>query len=168
MGTVTARDALTLSLNVATVKVAEMVGYGRVVEMARQVGLDKDILATPSVALGAYEMTPLEVAGGYTVFANGGIRAEPMYLRSVKNSEGAIVERFDPKPRRALDPRVSFLVTGFLEDVVNRGSGAAVRSRGFAAPAGGKTGTSRDGWFAGFTSNLVCIVWVGFDDNRDL
>jgi len=168
MGTVTARDALTNSLNVATVKVAELVGYGRVVQVARQIGLDPHIQATPAVALGAYEMTPLEVAAGYTVFANGGVRAEPMYLRSVKNSEGAIVERFDPKTRRALDPRVSFLVTSILEDVVNRGTGAAVRSRGFAAPAGGKTGTSRDGWFAGFTSNLVCIVWVGFDDNRDL
>lgn len=168
MGYVTARDALTNSLNVATVKVAELVGYGRVVQVARQIGLDPHIQATPAVALGAYEMTPVEVAAGYTVFANGGTRAEPMYLRSVVNNEGEMVERFDVKARRVLDPRVAFLVTNILQDVVNRGTGASVRARGFTAPAAGKTGTSRDGWFAGFTSNLVCIVWVGFDDNRDL
>ncbi len=168
MGYVTARDALTNSLNVATIKVAELVGYGRIVQVARQLGLDPHIQATPAVALGAYEMTAIEVAAGYTVFANAGTRAEPMYLRSVVNNEGAIVERFDIKTRRALDPRVAFLVTSILQDVINRGTGAGVRARGFAAPAGGKTGTSRDGWFAGFTSNLVCIVWVGFDDNRDL
>jgi penicillin-binding protein 1B len=67
-----------------------------------------------------------------------------------------------------LDPRVTYLVTNVLQDVINRGTGAPVRARGFTAPAAGKTGTSRDGWFAGYTSNLLCIVWVGFDDNRDL
>jgi penicillin-binding protein 1B len=67
-----------------------------------------------------------------------------------------------------LDPRVTFLVTSILEDVVNRGTGAGVRSRGFRAPAAGKTGTSHDGWFAGYTTNLLCVVWVGFDDNREL
>ncbi len=70
--------------------------------------------------------------------------------------------------RRALDPRVTYLVTSMLEDVINHGTGATVRARGFTAPAAGKTGTSRDGWFAGYTSNLLAIVWVGFDDNRDL
>ncbi|HYK91924.1 MAG TPA: PBP1A family penicillin-binding protein, partial [Acidobacteriota bacterium] len=167
-GTVTLRDAITHSLNVATVKVAEEVGYKRVVEMAKQLGLDADIQPTPAVALGAYDMTPLDVAAGYTVFANGGTRCEPIYLRSVIGPNGAPLERSSFKEREVLDPRVAYLVTNVLEDVVNRGTGASVRTRGFRAPAAGKTGTSHDGWFAGFTSNLLCVVWVGFDDNREL
>ncbi len=167
-GKVTLRDALTYSLNVATVKVAELVGYTRVTDMAHQFGLDPSIHATPSVALGAYEMTPMEVAGGYTVLANEGVRAEPMYIRNVVNATGEPLEHNTVRTRRALDPRVAYLVTSMLEDVIDHGTGAIVRSRGFTAPAAGKTGTSRDGWFAGYTSNLLCIVWVGFDDNRDL
>jgi penicillin-binding protein 1B len=167
-GTVTMRDALLRSLNVATVKVAEMIGYGRVVEMSRQLGIESRLQATPAIALGAYEMTPLDVAAAYTVFANGGTRAEPAYLRSVASADGTVVERNTPNLKAALDPRVAYIVTNLLEDVVNRGTAAGVRARGFTAPAAGKTGTSHDGWFAGFTTNLVCVVWVGFDDNREL
>lgn len=167
-GTVTLREALKRSLNVATVKLAEMVGYGRVVDMARQLGLDPKIQATPAVALGAYEMTPLDVAAGYTVFANGGERAEAMFIRSVVSADGVSLERAAPRTRPALDPRVAYMVTNLLEEVVNHGTAAGVRARGFTAPAAGKTGTSHDGWFAGFTSNLLCVVWVGFDDNREL
>jgi penicillin-binding protein 1B len=120
------------------------------------------------VALGAYEMTPLEVAAGYTILANDGVRTEPMFISNVVNAQGESLEENAIRSRRALDPRVSYLVTSMMEDVINRGTGATVRSRGFNAPAAGKTGTSRDGWFAGYTSNLLAIVWVGFDDNRDL
>ena len=167
-GTVTAREALIHSLNVATVKVAEMVGYDRVVTVARQMGLSPNIQATPAVALGAYEMTPIDVAAGYTAFATNGTRAEPLYIRSVVGTDGAWSRKTDPKTRPALDPRVAYLVTTLMEDVMSQGTGAVVRSLGFDAPAAGKTGTSRDGWFAGFTSNLICVIWVGFDDNRDL
>jgi penicillin-binding protein 1B len=167
-GTVTAREALTFSLNVATVKLAEMVGYGRVVQVARKLGLDDDIQATPAVALGAYDMTALEVAGGYTVFANGGVRADPLYIDRVVNATGGALERSAIHTQPVLDPRVAYQVTSILEDVLDRGTGASVRARGFKGPAAGKTGTSRDGWFAGYTSNLLAIVWVGFDDNRDL
>jgi len=168
MGHVTVREALTNSLNVATVKVAEMIGYGRVVQIARQMGLGSNIQATPAVALGAYEMTPIEVAGGYTAFANGGVRAEPEFLHSVVSADGEVLERFTPQTHLVLDPRVAYLVTSLLEDVLNKGTGAAVRARGFTLPAAGKTGTSRDGWFAGYTSNLLTVIWIGFDDNRDL
>jgi penicillin-binding protein 1B len=168
MGRVTVRDALTNSLNVATVKVAELIGYGRVVQIARQMGLGTNIQPTPSVALGAYEMTPVEVAAGYTAFATMGTRAEPQFIRSVVNSDGEVLEKFTPQTHAVLDPRVAFLVDSVLKDVMNRGTAAGVRARGFTLPAAGKTGTSRDGWFAGFTSNLLCIVWIGFDDNRDL
>jgi len=168
MGRVTVRDALTNSLNVATVKVAELIGYGRVVQVARQMGLGTNIQPTPAVALGAYEMTPIDVAAGYTTFATMGTRAEPQFLHSVVNSNGETLEKFTPQTHQALDPRVTFLVDSVLKDVLNKGTGAGVRARGFTLPAAGKTGTSRDGWFAGFTSNLLCVIWIGFDDNRDL
>jgi penicillin-binding protein 1B len=168
MGRVTARDALTNSLNVATVKVAELIGYGRVVQVARKMGLGNNIQPTPAVALGAYEMTPVDVAAGYTTFATVGTRAEPQFLRTVVNADGTPLEKFTPQTHQALDPRVAFLVDSLLKDVLNRGTGAGVRARGFTLPAAGKTGTSRDGWFAGFTSNLLCVIWIGFDDNRDL
>ena len=168
MGHVTVREALTNSLNVATVKVAELIGYGRVVQVARQMGLGNNIQATPAVALGAYEMTPVDVAAGYTAFADGGVRAEPQFLHSVVSSDGSVLEKFTPQTHQVLDPRVAYLVTSLLEDVLNKGTGAGVRARGFSLPAAGKTGTSRDGWFAGYTSNLVTVIWVGFDDNRDL
>jgi len=168
MGRVTVRDALTNSLNVATVKVAELIGYGRVVQIAQQMGLGSNIRPTPSVALGAYEMTPVDVAAGYTTFATLGTRAEPQFMREVVDSKGEVLEKFTPQTHAALDPRVTFLVDSLLKDVLNKGTGAGVRARGFTLPAAGKTGTSRDGWFAGFTSNLLCVIWVGFDDNRDL
>ena len=168
MGKVTVRDALTNSLNVATVKVAELIGYGRVVQVARKMGLGNNIQPTPAVALGAYEMTPVDVAAGYTTFATMGTRAEPQFIRTVVNADGEPLEKFTPQTRAALDPRVAFLVDSLLKDVLNRGTGAGVRARGFTLPAAGKTGTSRDGWFSGFTSNLLCVVWIGFDDNRDL
>jgi penicillin-binding protein 1B len=167
-GTVTLREALTHSLNVATVRVAELVGYQRVVDVVRQAGLDPHIQPTPAMALGAYEMTPLDVAAAYTVFAAGGVRAEPMFIHGVKDATGQWVERGAPRTREAIDPRATYIVTNILQDVVNHGTGYPVRQRGFTAPAAGKTGTSHDGWFAGFTSNLICVVWVGFDDNREL
>jgi penicillin-binding protein 1B len=168
MGRVTAREALTNSLNVATVKIAELIGYGRVVQIARQMGLGNNIQPTPAVALGAYEMTPVDVAAAYTAFADGGTRAEPEFISSVIGADGSTLEKITPQTHAVLDPRVTFLVTSLLKDVMNHGTAAGVRARGFSLPAAGKTGTSRDGWFAGFTSNLVCVIWIGFDDNRDL
>jgi len=167
-GPVTVRDALMHSLNVATVKVAELIGYQRVVDLARQMGLGTNIQPTPAVALGAYEMTPIDVAAGYTAFAAGGVRAEPLFIRSVVSAEGNVEESYGPATHSVLDPRVAYLVTSLMEDVIDHGTGYPVRAMGFNAPAAGKTGTSRDGWFAGYTSNLLCVVWVGFDDNRDL
>ena len=168
MGRVTAREALTNSLNVATVKIAELIGYGRVVQIARQMGLGNNIQPTPAVALGAYEMTAVDVAAAYTAFANGGTRAEPQFINSVIAANGETLEKNTPQSKAVLDPRVTYLVTSLLKDVMNHGTAAGVRARGFTLPAAGKTGTSRDGWFAGFTSNLVCVIWIGFDDNRDL
>ncbi|MGB8837253.1 MAG: transglycosylase domain-containing protein, partial [Candidatus Acidiferrales bacterium] len=108
-GTVTVRDALIHSLNVATVKVAEMIGYQRVVDLTRQMGLGNNIQPTPAVALGAYEMTPIDVAAGYTAFATNGVRAEPLFLRSVLAADGTVEETAGPRTRAVLDPRVAYL-----------------------------------------------------------
>src|SRR5439155_2076173 len=168
MGNVTLRTALTHSLNVATVQLAEKVGYDRVVTIARRAGLNASIRPTPAVALGAYETTPLEIAGAYTMFANHGVRTRPTTISLIRSRDGAVLYQHDPDSRPALDPRVNFLMVSMMQDVLRSGTGAGVRARGFVLPAAGKTGTSHDGWFAGFTSELLCVVWVGFDDNRDL
>jgi len=168
MGTVTLRQALAHSLNVATVKLAQMVGYRAVVEMARRAGLNDRIKPTPAVALGAYEATPLEIAGAYTIFADGGNYVKPAMLAVVRSAEGQVLYRHAPGARPALDPRVAYLMVELLEEVLRSGTGAGARAHGFGVPAAGKTGTSHDGWFAGFTSQLLCVVWVGFDDDRQL
>jgi penicillin-binding protein 1B len=168
MGTVTLRQALAHSLNVATVKVAQEVGYGAVVAMARRAGLNDRIQPTPAVALGAYDCTPLEIAGAYTMFANGGVYVKPSLLAVVRSPDGSVLYQHTVEARRALDPRVAYLMVSMLEEVLRSGTAAGVRAQGFQAPAAGKTGTSHDGWFAGFTSQLLCVVWVGFDDDREL
>jgi len=167
-GVVTVRDALIHSLNVATVKVAEMTGYDRVAQVAAAAGLNPRLRPTPAVALGAYDSTPVEVAGAYTVFANGGSRVEPFGISQVLDADGRVLEQHVTRSEPVLDPRAAYLVLDLLTDAINRGTGAGARARGFAVPAAGKTGTSRDGWFVGFTSNLLCAVWIGFDDGRDL
>jgi penicillin-binding protein 1B len=167
-GPVTLRHALAKSLNVATIKVAEMVGYQTVVNLAHRAGISEDVKATPAMAIGSYDATPLEMAGAYTVFANSGIHVQPSMVSLVKEHGGKVLLDQKPETKPVLDPRVAYLMVNMLEEVMRTGTAAGVRSRGFVVPAGGKTGTSHDGWFAGFTSNLLCIVWVGFDDNRQL
>ena len=167
-GVVTLREALVNSLNVATVKVAQMTGYAQVADTAVESGLNRRVRPTPAIALGAYDSSPLEVAGAYTVFVNYGKYVAPALVSSVVASDGRTLEQTVPQPKEVMDPRVAYLVVDVLQDTINRGTGAGARYRGFTVPAAGKTGTSRDAWFAGFTSSLLCVVWVGFDDARDL
>jgi penicillin-binding protein 1B len=167
-GEVTLRQALMYSLNVATVRLAEMVGYEKVRNLAVTAGFNKDLLATPAIALGSYVATPLEIAGAYTIFSNGGTYVEPRFILAVNDSSGRLLWRSSEVTRQVLDPRVAYLMVNLLESVINNGTGAGARMRGFTLPAAGKTGTSHDGWFAGFTSNLLAIAWVGYDDDREL
>ena len=167
-GDVTLRYALAMSLNNATVKVAEETGYDKVADLAKLAGI-ASVKATPAMALGSYDATPLDMAGAYTVFANNGIRLSPILLNSVRNAKGDVLANFSTDQRQVLDPRIAYVMTNMMEGVINNGLGyTAVRLRGFTEPAAGKTGTSHDGWFAGYASNLLCIVWVGFDDYSDL
>ena len=167
-GTVTLREALAHSMNVATVKVAQQVGYDAVVAMANRAGMNYKIHPTPAVALGAYEITPVEAAGAYTIFSNQGAYVKPSFLTMIRSQEGKVVYKNKIQPKQVLDPRVAYLMTNLMEEVLRSGTAAGVRARGFTVPAAGKTGTSHDGWFAGYTSKLLCVVWVGFDDNRQL
>ena len=167
-GDVTLRYALAMSLNNATVKVAEEVGYDKVADLARSAGI-ASVKATPAMALGSYDASPLDMAGAYTVFANNGERLSPILLRSVRNGKGDVIANYNTDHKNVLDPRVAYVMTNMMEGVINNGLGyTAVRLRGFTPPAAGKTGTSHDGWFAGYTSNLLCIVWVGYDDYSDI
>ena len=164
---VTARYALQKSLNNATTGLAALVGFDRVAELAREAGV-KNARGTPSVAIGSYDAAPLDMAGAYTIFANNGLHLDPWMVASVRTPTGDIITDYTPASRQLLDPRVAFLTTDMLENVINHGTGASTRARGFTAPAAGKTGTDHDAWFAGYTSNLLCIVWVGNDDYTDI
>ena len=164
---VTARFALAHSLNNATVRVAEQVGYDKVANLAKDAGITS-VRATPAAALGAYDATPIEMTSAYTIFANQGVRLSPVMITSVRDAKGEVIQDFQAQKKPVLDPRVAYVMTDMMEAVINNGTAAGVRARGFSAPAAGKTGTSRDAWFAGYTSNLLCIVWVGYDDYSDL
>ncbi|HEY6412940.1 MAG TPA: transglycosylase domain-containing protein [Edaphobacter sp.] len=166
-GEVTAIYALAHSLNNATISLGQQVGFDNVAALARASGITA-ARGTPAVSLGAYDATPLDMAGAYTVFANSGVHLNPWLLASVRNANGDIVSDFAPEAKQVMDPRAAFLTQSLLEGVMNFGYGYEVRKRGFMAPAAGKTGTSHDAWFAAYTSNLICIVWVGNDDYTDV
>jgi penicillin-binding protein 1B len=166
-GMVTATAALDHSLNIATISLAQMVGFDNVAALARASGI-VSARGTPSVAIGTYSATPIDMAGAYTVFANNGVHLDPWLLASVRNANGDVVADFAPQGRQVLDPRVAYLTQSQMESVMNHGTGLAARRAGFTAPAAGKTGTEHDAWFVGYTSNLICIVWIGNDDYTDI
>jgi penicillin-binding protein 1B len=173
MGVVTLRTALAHSLNTATVRVAEMVGYDRVANLwTKKLGLGENVKAYPAVALGAFEATPIEMATAYNVLANGGLKVEPMTVLKVTDDQGKTLEQQQaPAPPRVVHEESAFLVTNMLRSVLNEGTAAASRAWGFAEDAAGKTGTTndmRDAWFAGYTPDLLCVVWVGYDDNQPI
>jgi penicillin-binding protein 1B len=167
-GPVSVRYALEHSLNIPTVKIAEAIGYERVANLAKRAGLNAKIKGYPSVALGAFEVTPLEMAGAYTIFANQGKRLQPHALTKVIGVDGKVLKQYEYKETQVLSPQVAFMMTRIMEGVICCGTGASSRATGFTVPAAGKTGTSRDGWFAGYTKDFIAIAWVGFDDNTDL
>src|SRR5207237_4014444 len=135
-GDVTLRYALAMSLNNATVKVAEEVGYDKVADLAKNAGI-VSVKATPAMALGSYDATPLDMAGAYTAFANNGIRLSPILVNSVRNAKGDVIANFNTDQRQVLDPRIAYLMTNMMESVINNGLGlSAVRGRGLEAQGG--------------------------------
>jgi penicillin-binding protein 1B len=166
-GMVTAATALAHSLNIATIGLAEQIGYENVAALARSAGI-VNARGTPSAAIGTYNATPIDMAGAYTVFANNGVHLKPWLLASVRNANGDVVADFAPEAHQVMDPRTAYLTQSLMEGAMTFGTAAVVRGHGFTAPAAGKTGTSHDAWFAGYSSNLLCIIWVGNDDYTNL
>ena len=167
-GLISLRYALMRSINVAAVKVGEMAGYQRVIDLARRAGMGSGMLSVPSLFLGTYEVTPVEVAAAYSAFANRGVRVAPRFVRYVRDDAGEKLYQSEVEQKEVLDTRVAYMVTHIMQDVIQHGSGIRARVTYGITNAAGKTGTDDDGWFAGFTNDLICVVWVGFDDNTDL
>jgi penicillin-binding protein 1B len=170
-GPITLRRALAHSRNVAAVKVAEMVGFDAVAGLWKKFGTGMAPKPYPSIALGAFEATPFEIASAYTVFPNLGQLRPLRAIRQINADYKEAVKPPAPATRTVARPETAYLVENMLRSVLNEGTGAAVRASGFALDAAGKTGTTndlRDAWFVGFTPEILAVVWVGFDDNQVL
>ncbi len=170
-GIVPVRTALEKSYNVATARLGQQVGIRRVREVAHRIGLESELPLVPSLAIGAADLTPLELARAYATFANGGVRPRVRTFEDVVDPRGGTPQRQPIQFERVLDAGTAYLVVSLLQGVVDRGTGAGVRGAGIVGPVAGKTGTSndeRDAWFAGFTPELVVVLWVGFDAPRTL
>jgi penicillin-binding protein 1B len=171
-GPVLVRDALERSLNVPAARIGQAVGIGKVVEMARRLGIESRLPAVPSLALGTAEVSPLEIVTAYSTFANGGLRPTPRSFIGLLDDRGVGQEQWPlAGARRVLDPGTAYLTTSLLEGVVDRGTGVGIRARGLRGPIAGKTGTTDDEydlWFVGFTPEIVAVVWVGYDEPRPI
>jgi penicillin-binding protein 1B len=161
------RSALVRSLNVVTVDVAMRTGLSRVEHTAEKFGLPK-AEAYPAIALGTTEATPLALAAAYTAFANEGVRVEPNVIARVTDSSGTDLIGEIPRKQQVIKPTTAYMITDMLSDVIDHGTARAARGAVRKTAIAGKTGTSRDGWFVGYTPNLVVAVWIGFDDNKQL
>lgn len=166
MRDVTMRTGLVKSLNVVTVDVALQTGLARIANLAEKFGLPRPE-RYPSLALGTKEVTPLELASAYAAFVNGGRRVEPKVILSV--GEPPAKHRADEVAAvQVISPTTAYMITNTLAAVIDHGTARAARDAVRGTAIAGKTGTSRDGWFVGYTPNLVCAVWIGFDDNEQL
>ena len=169
LGPVSLRLALTKSRNLATVDVLEKIGVDTACAYARRLGVRRDLPCVLSLALGAAEMTLLDVTALYGVFANQGIHTEPVFITRVVDRFGTVKEEHVLTAQRVMSPEVAYTVTSMLESVVQHGTGRSVRA--LERPAAGKTGTTNDfhdAWFIGYTPEIVAGVWVGFDNQVSL
>jgi penicillin-binding protein 1B len=167
-GEITWRRALAMSRNLATIHVGETIGFDRVAAVWKRVGVGTPPQAVPAITLGVFELTPLEVAQAYTLFVNQG-EVRPLTAIQRIDTVDRELRPKPPAPKRAASPESTFLVTNMLRSVINEGTAASARASGFALDAAGKTGTTndlRDAWFAGFTPDLLAVVWVGYDSNQ--
>jgi penicillin-binding protein 1B len=163
---VTMRQALELSLNSATARIAQEVGLDHIHDVAVRLGLPESLPRVPSMVLGGVEVTIYDVAEAFATIANLGFRTEPSALRAVLDADGNLIDHATLGASQAISPRVAYLVTAMMQGVVDRGTAHEIRSAGLEFAAAGKTGTTNDGrdaWFVGFTPDLLVVVWVGFD-----
>ena len=170
-GNMTARRALELSINVPTVRVSLLAGLPYVLAAARDAGMTSRLRAYPSIALGAFEASPMEMAGAYTALANSGVRVAPNAIVGVLQGDGTVLDRKATSLSPELPADAVFLVNSILQGAATRGTGAGARSKGLSGVLAGKTGTTNDGrdaWFVGYSPRFLSVVWVGYDDNRGL
>lgn len=168
-GAMSVRKALELSINIPTVRTALAAGLPAVLATARAAGVGPQLRPYPSVALGAFEVSPLEIASAYSVFANGGVRVEPIAIVGVLTSDGRVLDRKETPLVPALPADAVFLVDSLMRGAVDRGTASGARAGGVKGVLAGKTGTTndyRDCWFVGFSPRFLAAVWVGYDDNR--
>ncbi len=169
-GPVTLRRALMRSANAATVRLSHAVGERQVVAMARRAGIRSRLDPVPAMALGALEVTPLELAAAYAPFANGGMRVQPSLVRRIETPDGTVLwQAAEAKPERVLAAVEAFQLTSMLRSVVDGGTGSVLRDLDVTGPVAGKTGTTNNGadvWFVGYTPSIVAAVWFGYDSPR--
>ena len=168
-GAMSVRKALELSINIPTVRTSLAAGLPAVLATARAAGVGSQLKPYPSVALGAFEVSPLEIASAYSVFANGGVRVEPIAIVGVLTSDGRVLDRKETPLTPVLPADAVFLVDSLMRGAVDRGTASGARAGGVRGVLAGKTGTTndyRDAWFVGFSPRFLAAVWVGYDDNR--
>ena len=165
------RDAFARSSNFGAVRVGQWVGPQAVIQLARAAGVTTPIPPYPSIFLGAAEVKPIEFVAAIGAFGNGGKRITPRLINKVTDARGKVLYQAKPSSHYVIDKGVAFLTLSLMNDVVDRGTAASVRRRGFWLPAAGKTGTtneSKDVWFVGMTPDLVAGVWLGFDQPKTI
>jgi len=170
-GTVSVRETIERSYNVATARLAQDVGIGRVADVARRLGIESHLPLVPSLALGTADVSPLEMARAYSTIAGGGVRPEAHSIEDLVSAAGGTLERREMRHIRVLDTGTAYLATSLLEGVAARGTAAGVRATGLRGPVAAKTGTSdaeRDLWFVGYTPEMVAVVWIGFDEPKSV
>lgn len=172
-GPMTLRDALRRSVNVVTVKLSQEIGMETVGQTARRMGIRTPVPRVAAASIGAASVIPLDVAEGFTVYANLGVRVSPQPILRIEDKTGEVIWESQPNPERVLDPQTSWIMLTILRDVVNTGTAFSIR-RDFLAPeipAAGKTGTTNDAsdvWFVGFTPDLLAAVWIGLDEPKKI
>jgi penicillin-binding protein 1A len=171
LGHLRLREALQKSINIVAAKIIYDVGPDKVVELMEKFNLRTKISPYLSISVGACEMIPCELVTSYTIFPGRGDVVEPIYITKVTDSRGKILEQATIRRRPVIDRKTAYIMTDMLRSVVDEGTAATIRNRGFRMPAGGKTGTTddyKDAWFVGFTKNFVLGTWTGFDDNTTM
>jgi penicillin-binding protein 1B len=168
---VSVREALAHSYNIPAVRAAMAAGVPNVIKTASNIGVESRLQPYPSVSLGSFEVTPLEIAYAYSVFANEGVKAEPISILVVSTREGKLLESREVKMKRVAPASVCYVIDDMLKDVFTYGTATKARQLGFERDFAGKTGTTsnyRDAWFIGYSPRILSLVWIGFDDGHSV
>ncbi len=163
------RTAITFSYNVWAVRTVYDLGLPAVTDAFQRFGFNYDA-RDYSVALGSYEMVPIQLISAFTAFPNGGFRVKPIFIERVEDTDGKVLERAKTLQYSVCDPEVAYVMTSMLQSVVSSGTATAAR-QGYNWNAAGKTGTTddyKDAWFIGFNKKLICGIWTGFDKSKTL